>query len=295
MPFLAPEALRGDANLLDPAFLDQILRDCPNRASGPIRKANITSVALLLIFSEQDLISITNFGSGCATTLRGVLETYGYTLGQASSLFIDYQKFIRNSGYQTIRNVFQENRSRQKFINFSLALRAKLAEWYDIPISPPEPAASGDDIYAPPVSRAPLPPKQPIGEGKKPPPRSPQSLFIEDDHPLLETLSLNIPLPTNIARTLEQNPDRLAEFTGFCQDAFENAVRYHIAPDQAPYSAPNATWSPTNCTPVCVEITLRHKWGEIFQPSFLNQVAQELSGSAALLYQIQEEFKPEIS
>lgn len=150
MPFLAPEALRGDANLLDPAFLDQILRDCPNRASGPIRKANITSVALLLIFSEQDLISITNFGSGCATTLRGVLETYGYTLGQASSLFIDYQKFIRNSGYQTIRNVFQENRSRQKFINFSLALRAKLAEWYDIPISPPKPAASGDDIYAPP-------------------------------------------------------------------------------------------------------------------------------------------------
>lgn len=296
MPFLAPEALRGNANLLDPAFLDKILRDCSNRASGPIRKANITCVALLLIFSQENLLQVDNFGKGSANSLNKVLETYGYTLGQASSLFIDYQEFIRVFSYQTIRNVFQEKGSSRKFINFSLALRAKLAEWYDIPILPPEPAASGDDIYAPPVSRAPLPPEQPIGEGKKTPPRRPRSLLIDEkQHPLLETLSLNIPVPTNIARTLEQSPDRLAEFTGFCQDAFENAVRYHIAPDQAPYSAPNAAWSPTNCTPVCIEITLRHKWREIFQPSFLYKIAQDLSGSAALLSQIQEEFKPEIS
>ncbi len=150
MPFLAPEALRGDARLLDPAFLDQILRDCSNRASGAIRKANITCVALLLIFSQENLLQVDNFGKGSANSLNKVLETYGYTLGQASSLFIDYQKFIRVFSYQTIRNVFQEKGSSKKFINFSLALRAKLAEWYDIPILPPEPAASGDDIYAPP-------------------------------------------------------------------------------------------------------------------------------------------------
>ncbi len=242
MTYPTLNTLYGDKRLLDPAFLDLILKDCSNRVSGSIRKGNITSVALLLILPEQDLIdNLVSFGKQCAATLGSVLKKHSYTLGQASSLLLDYQKFFGNHGYRTLRSVFQADKNSAKFTEFSAALRQQLAEWYKIPLAP-------------------------------------------------NNISLDILLPAEIGKRLEENSDLLLHFTGFCRDAFEDTVRAYILsekPSQPLKKLPNKN---DPLRPVHVTFTLREEWGRMFQREFLENVAQELQESPVFRGWIIEEY-----
>lgn len=279
-----PDKLRGREELLDPEKLKPILESCSTGTRNALSRAKITCLALLLILPEETLLEIPNLGDACIRNLREALELHEYMVGEASALFPDIQDFFKSDdpafASLSMRHNFVRQLSSLKPKSKILdQLRGRLAELYEIEIALPPPlptTATAPDAVPPAPSKITTGESGASGQASCP------------------DIVLFIPVPENLATRLEKSPGDFTDLTGFCQDAFGNAIRHHICPDQAPPPL-NPKPVPEEYVRIEIPITLCEKWKETFQPLFLRRIAKELSYSAALRDQILAEFGPKMT